>query len=398
MPPKTRWPNRVEPLDQLLLFQHTVPPSAFCGQNQTMSSRDISPSPLPDLFAEVAPDFVMPEPFDAPSIRWGILGAGGIARTFATDVPRYSNQEIVAIGSRTLGKAQAFAQENDIPLSGAHGSYEDLVADPNVDAVYVATPHVRHHRDALLALNSGKPVLVEKAFAMSTEQAKEVFDTAREKGLFAMEAMWSRHLPHYRFIREAIASGKLGKLVEVTADHGQRLTHIPRLVEPAMGGGAMLDLGVYPVSLIEMALGKPTTQQALGRLSERGIDVGDVVIGKHCGALSVATCQLDGISPTQATLTFEGGSVVMPTQFYRPTQVSLRVYALDPKTGAASDLRKAKWDARIVGGFQYQAAEAARCIRAGLLESPVVPWNATLAVQEMMDAALAQVGVTYEEQ
>ena len=138
-----------------------------------MSSKNISPNPLPDLFAEVAPGFIMPEPFDAPSIRWGILGAGGIARTFATDVPRYSNQRIVAIGSRTLSKAQAFAKENDIPAAGAHGSYEELVADPNVDAVYVATPHVRHHEDALLALNAGKPVLVEKAFEIGRASCRE---------------------------------------------------------------------------------------------------------------------------------------------------------------------------------------------------------------------------------
>lgn len=360
-----------------------------------MSSKTVSPSPVPPLFREVAPNFTVPEPFDAPPLRWGILGAGGIASTFATDVPRYSNQKVVAIGSRDLQRARKFADAHVIKKSGAYGSYEELVAAEDVDIVYVATPHVRHHKDALLALNAGKPVLVEKPFAMSVEEAREVFETAREKGLFVMEAMWSRHLPHYHFIRDTIASGALGSLLEVTADHGQRLTHVPRLIEPSMGGGAMLDLGVYPISLVHMALGNPRSIQAFGRLSDKGIDLGDVVIAQHEGGLSVATCQLDGLSPTQATLTFEGGSIVMEKQFYRPTKVSLRVIELDAVTGSPTRTRKEKWDAQMLGGFQYQAAEAARCVSAGLLESPVVPWNATVEVQEMMEVALREVGVTY---
>ena len=360
-----------------------------------MISTNFSPSPLPDLFKRIAPDVVIPDPFDAPSLRWGILGAGGIARTFARDVPAYSNQQVVAVGSRDLGRARAFAGEMGVPAAGAFGSYEELVAAPDVDAIYVATPHMRHHDDALLALRAGKPVLVEKSFAMSVAEAQEVFDEASARNLFAMEGMWSRHLPHYHFIRAAIQSGSLGNVVKVSADHGQQLTHVPRLTEPALAGGAMLDLGVYPLSLIQMALGKPKEQSALGRLSDKGIDLGDVVIGKHETGLSVATCQLDGASPMRGMLTLASGVIEMPKNFYQPTKVRLTVGKMDPDTGAMIGSEESEWDARVPGGFQYQAAEAARRITAGDLQSPVVPWSATLEVQQMMDEALAQVGVSY---
>ena len=360
-----------------------------------MSNRLPHPDPLPPLFQEVAPNMAIPDPFAAPSLRWGILGAGGIARTFARDVPKYSNQQVVAIGSRELSRAQAFATEMGLQQVGTYGSYEELVQADDIDVIYIATPHMRHRDDALLALNAGKPVLVEKAFATSIDQVNEVFDTAETTGLFAMEGMWSRHLPHYHFIRAAIASGRLGRLVEVSADHGQRLTHIARMTDPNLAGGAMLDLGVYPMSLVQMTLGKPTEQAALGRLSDLGVDLGDVVIGKHEGALSVATCQMDGATSMHAIVTFEAGTIELAKNFYGPTKVRLTVFDLDPTTGAAVSARKQKWDARVPGGFQYEAAEAAHRITAGDLESPVVPWSATREVQEMMDDALAQVGVRY---
>lgn len=362
-----------------------------------MSHRSPSPAPLPDLFAEVAPQFQIPDPLDAPPLRWGILGAGGIARTFARDVPRYSRQKVVAVGSRDPLRAQAFAAEFGIEPRSAYGSYEDLTAAKDVDIIYVATPHMRHRRDALLALESGKPVLVEKSFATSVEEAREVFDVAAKRGLFAMEAMWSRHLPHYAFIREVIKENRLGSLIEVTADHGQRLTHVPRLVEPSLAGGAMLDLGVYPISLVQMTLGKPIVQRAVGRLSAKGVDLGSVVTGQHAQGLSVASSQMEAATGVPALLAFEGGTIWMPKMFYRPTRVKLTVHGLDSVSGAIHDSSKATWDARVPGGFQYEAAEAARQISAGHTQSPAAPWSATLEVQEMMDAALKEIGVTYPQ-
>ncbi|MDD9206378.1 Gfo/Idh/MocA family oxidoreductase, partial [Georgenia sp. 10Sc9-8] len=179
---------------------------------------------------------VAPDPRTAPPLRWGILGAGGIAGAFARDVPAHSTQQVVAVGSRDRGRAADFADRHSIP--GVHGSYAELVHDPQVDVVYVATPHSHHHAHARLALEAGKPVLVEKAFTRNEAEAQHLFDLADRAGLFVMEAMWTRFLPHMVALRGLVASGALGELVLVQADHGQRLDSVPRLLDPALAGGA----------------------------------------------------------------------------------------------------------------------------------------------------------------
>lgn len=361
-----------------------------------MNQYSPDPNNLPHLFTKVAPNYHVETPSDVPQLRWGIIGLGGIARRFAEEVPKYSDQVVVAVGSRSKAKAETFAFEFGVDDDRAYGSYEDLVNDPAVDAVYVATPHSRHKEDALLALRAGKPVLVEKAFAMTEEEAAEVFAEAEERGLFAMEAMWSRALPHYRFVDEVVKTGALGALTSVAADHGQALTHVPRLMEADLGGGAMLDLGVYPLHLINMALGETSKVASASRLTagESGVvDAGDVVATTHETGLGTATCQLDGATPVEATLTFEKGSIRLHRDFYQPTEVTLEVETTDPETGEVT-LETATWDARVAGGFQYEAAEAARQIIAGNLESPFVPWSATLAVQKIMDQVLTEAGST----
>ncbi len=357
-----------------------------------MAQSSSSPEPLPNLFRRVAPSYEQVDPYDGPGLRWGILGPGGIARTFARDVPANSNQVVTAVGSRDRGRALRFAEEFNLDRAQAYGSYEELVADPNVDVIYVATPHVRHERDALLALHAGKPVLVEKAFAMSQEETHRVFETAAAANLFVMEGMWSRHLPHYAFLRAALQSGKLGRLRLVQADHGQALRHVPRLTQPELGGGALLDLGVYPISLEQMLLGMPSDLLSSSRLSDLGVDISDVVVAAYPGANAIATCQMDAASPTVATLVFEGGVIHLARPFYGPTKVELFVHDIDPETLAVRSSERSTWDARVPGGFQYQAAEAARCIVAGELESPTVPWGATLEVQKIMDTVLANAG------
>lgn len=394
LPPIPRRPHLRHPNASLATSRYLL--EVFAGKIESMSDKSPLIEPVPELFARVAPGLAIPDPIDAPALRWGILGAGGIARTFARDVPQYSLQQVVAVGSRERSRAEAFAADCGIPSTGAYGSYEDLVAADDVDAIYVATPHMRHHCDALLALEAGKPVLVEKSFSTSVEKAREVFDFAAAQGLFAMEAMWSRHLPHYHFIREAVAAGVLGNLIQVTADHSQRLTHIRRLVDPELAGGAMLDLGVYSISLVQMAMGRPRHQTASGRLSDRGIDLGEIVTGVHDTGLSVASSTLEAATATPALLAFEGGTIAMPHNFYQPTKVELTVHELDG-SGVISSSDNATWDARVPGGFQYEAAEAARQITAGNLESPAAPWQATIEVQEMMNAALREIGVEYPQ-
>ena len=185
------------------------------------------------------------------NFNWGILGPGGIAKAFAEDLKRLDGHSIAAVGSRTFSNAQSFANT----FGGtAYGSYEELVADPQVDAIYVATPHPAHKENVILALNAGKPVLCEKPFAVNATEAQQMVDAANKNGVALMEAMWARFLPHYAQVREIIQSGVLGKIHTIHADHGQRLAdqNIPRLVEPALAGGALLDLGIYPVSFAHM--------------------------------------------------------------------------------------------------------------------------------------------------
>jgi predicted dehydrogenase len=200
-------------------------------------------------------------------VRWGIIGTGGIARAFAADLALTDSGTVVAVGSRSLATAERFG------AGRPHGSYEALVNDPEVDAVYVATPHPMHHAAARLALEAGKPALVEKAFTMNAAEARDLVALARERGVFLMEAMWTRFLPHMAEIRRLLADGALGELVTVTADHGQWFAQDPafRLFAPELGGGALLDLGVYPVSFASMVLGassrspRPRSPASTGR-------------------------------------------------------------------------------------------------------------------------------------
>ena len=200
-----------------------------------------------------------PDPHEAPGIRWGVLGPGGIARTFADAVAVGTAGVVAAVGSRSLERAQAFAAE--FGIDRAHGSYDDLVADDGVDAIYVASPHSEHHAHALLAVGAGKPVLVEKAFTRSAAEAREVFAAAQERGLLVAEAMWSRYLPHYDVVRQAVESGLIGEVTTVFADHGQYLypNGPARLSQPELAGGALLDLGVYP-RLIRRPRARPGRQ------------------------------------------------------------------------------------------------------------------------------------------
>ena len=209
-------------------------------------------------------------------IRWGILATGGIAHAFTQDL-RTAGLDVAAVGSRRLDAAQAFAAEYDIPH--AHGSYEDLVADPDVDIVYVASPHSHHLAHATLALEAGKHVLIEKAITLDAREAATIRDLAAARGLLAMEAMWTRYLPHMARIRELIAAGTLGEVREVIADHTQRISDDPahRLNALELGGGALLDLGIYPVSFAVDILGPVSEARAVGRLADTGAD-SDVAI------------------------------------------------------------------------------------------------------------------------
>jgi predicted dehydrogenase len=315
-------------------------------------------------------------------LGWGLIGTGGIAHSFAADLTLTDSGRAAAVGSRHIDSANRFADEFDIP--NRHASYEELVADPDVDVVYVATPHAMHHANALLALRAGKPVLVEKAFTMNAGEAEELVSVARAEGLFLMEAMWTRFLPHIAKIRGLIAEGALGDIVTVTADHGQWFAQDPefRLFAPELGGGALLDLGVYPVSFASMVLGKPDRIVALVDPAFTGVDgQTSMLFGYASGAQAVLTCTLFAKSPTRAAIVGTDARIEIDDAFYSPTSFTLisrteeRTHFDEPHEGR---------------GLRHQADEVARCLREGLLESPLMPLDETVSIMQTMDAVLAQ--------
>jgi predicted dehydrogenase len=319
----------------------------------------------------------------AEALRWGIVGTGWIASSFAKDLKLSDSGSVVAVGSRTQASADRFADAYGIPKR--HDSYEALVADPEVNVVYVATPHPLHRENTLLALEAGKPVLVEKAFTMNAAEARELVAVARAKRLFLMEAMWTRFLPHVREINRLIGEGALGEVTTVMADHGQWFAQDPahRLFAPELGGSALLDLGVYPVSFASMILGTPTTIKAVVQPAFTGVD-GQVsmIFGHASGAQAVLNCNSAAKSPTWAAIVGTEARIEVKGNFYSPTRFKLI---------SRQDKVLKRYAKRHAGhGLRHEADEVARCIGEGLLESPLMPLDETVSIMETMDAVLAQ--------
>jgi predicted dehydrogenase len=319
--------------------------------------------------------------------RWGILGTGGIARDFARDLLRLSGHSVAAVGSRSLTTATLFAAE--FPGCVAHGGYEDLVRDATLHAIYVATPHPFHVSNTLLALHAGKPVLCEKPFAINAAQATLMIDTARSSKLALMEAMKTRFLPHIHRVREILASGILGEVHLVQADHGQRLAplKIPRLELPELAGGALLDLAVYPISFAHLVLGVPARITASSSFTETGVDGQSSAIFDYAsGAQAVLTANMIVTTPCAATVNGSLGRIEIDRTFYSPT--SMRVVLNDGTvTQYPSDYRGR--------GLREQASEFARVVRAGLTESPYLTHEETLQIVKSMDEVRRQIGLTY---
>ncbi|WP_144763560.1 Gfo/Idh/MocA family protein [Curtobacterium sp. 9128] len=321
------------------------------------------------------------------TIRWGVIGTGGIARSFVGDCSR-AGVDFVAVGSRTRESAAAFADEYGIPR--AHGSYEELVADPEVDAVYVATPHSRHADDALLAIAAGKHVLVEKAFTITAGEARAVFDAAHRADVAVVEAMWTRFLPQMRMIRQVIAEGRIGTPRLVEATHHQALPTDPnhRLRDPALGGGAILDLGVYPISFAVDVLGAPSDVVALGTRSPQGVDTQMGVVMTHPGgAQSTVHFSMELRSPNTASVIGDAGRIDIDSTWYTPTTWRVR-----DRDGAVVE----EYDGREeLAGYAHEARAFEAMVASGARTVAVIEPEQTVAVMAVMDEARRQVGVTY---
>nr|NLD39934.1 Gfo/Idh/MocA family oxidoreductase [Actinomycetales bacterium] len=338
---------------------------------------------LPPEFAAHVPPDAVPHPAACPPLRWGIVGPGGIAHKFARNVREGTGCEVTAVGSRDQARAEAFAAQHGLAV--AVEGYGELVTREEVDAVYIATPHSAHREAALLAIEAGKHVLIEKAFTRNAAEAREVVAAARAASVFCMEAMWSRFLPHQVVARHLVRSGLLGELVEVVADHGQALTHVPRLLDPALAGGALLDLGVYPISFIVSMLGEPLAVDALGHRSESGVDAISVSNLSYPGAIGVGTTTLLASTPTRAFVAGREGCLEFDSRFYEPGGLT-----------ATLGEQVVRWEGTpTLGGFEFQVAEVAHGVAAGQTESAVLPLHETVVVMEVMDAVRRALGARF---
>ncbi|SDZ40158.1 Gfo/Idh/MocA family protein [Herbiconiux ginsengi] len=320
-------------------------------------------------------------------IRWGILGTGGIADSFVKDLLAVG-LTVTAVGSRTPASADAFAEK--FGIAAAHGSYEALVADPSVDVVYVATPHTFHAENALLAIEAGKHVLVEKAFTLNGAQAQRVADAAEQAGVVVMEAMWTRFLPHMVRIREIIAAGTLGEVRTVIADHGQKLPSDPshRLNDPALGGGGLLDLAIYPVSFAIDILGLPTRVLASATMTATGVDRQTALIFEHEGGRqSISQSALDASGPVHAAVIGTDGWIDIDRWWYGPT--TFTVY------DAQHEVIERFEQPVVSRGMQYEALEIERVIAAGEKESPLMPLTQSVAIMRVLDEVREQIGLRY---
>ncbi len=319
-------------------------------------------------------------------IRWGIFGTGSIAGKFAQGLALLPDAELVAVGSRTQAAADEFARRYNV--ARRHGSYAALADDDAVDALYVATPHSLHAENALMGLAAGKAVLCEKPFAINAREAEAVIKSAREKKLMLMEAMWTRFLPPMVRLRQMLAEGMIGEARLLAADFGFRTkTAEGRLYDPALGGGALLDVGIYPVSLASMLFGTPTRITGLADLGPTGVDEQAAAVLGHTGgrlavlhaAIRVNTSQSASISGTLGRLKLHAG-------WWRGSAMTLRLDAggeefLEfPFTG---------------NGYQFQVAEFMECLRDGRTESGVMPLDETLAIMRTLDTLRAQWGLKY---
>lgn len=319
-------------------------------------------------------------------LGWGILATGWIAELFTQDLTA-SGLNVAAVGSRSLDKAKVFAEQ--FKIAKAHGSYEALVADPDVDIVYIATPHPQHVETALLALDAGKHVLVEKPFTLNAGEARRIVERAAEKKLVVLEAMWTRFLPHMRRIHEILDAGTLGELRSVSAEHRQFLPTDPkhRLNNLELGGGALLDLGIYPISFAHDILGTPTSIHATARFKETGVDAEIATIMQHRGgAISTTVSALDCAGPNVAFIYGSKARIEIATKWYIPTSFKVVDYednVLEQFSQPVSER-----------GMQFQAFEMERLVREGRASTLISP-EETVAIMGTLDAIRKQIGLVY---
>jgi predicted dehydrogenase len=320
-------------------------------------------------------------------VRWGILGTGAIARQFVRGLRSLPEAEVFAVGSRSEASASKFADNRNIPRR--HAGYHGLASDPDVDVVYIATPHPFHAENATLCLEAGKPVLCEKPFSVNAAEAERVVGLAREKGIFLMEGMWTRFFPLMEEVRRLVSTGVLGEVRMLNVDFGFRAEADPasRLFDPGLGGGALLDVGVYCVSFASMVLGPPTRAVGLPHLGDTGVDEQASIILEHEGGrLANLSVGIRTTTPQEATIMGTEGYVRIHHPWWRPSLMTISRPGEEDET----------IEAPVAGnGFNYEAAEVMRCLEAGKTESNIMPLDETIAVLRTMDGIREAWGLRY---
>jgi predicted dehydrogenase len=321
--------------------------------------------------------------------NWGIIGAGWIAGKFAEDLALLPNANLHAIASRSSGRAADFAARYNVPVH--YGSWHEITKDPAVDIVYVATHHPFHFENTLECLEAGKAVLCEKPFTMNKRELEALVRIAREKNVFLMEAFWTRFLPSTREVLKIAESGELGRLRGVYADFGIRQEFDPqhRLYDPAKGGGALLDIGIYPVFISRLLAGAPDNIIASAGFAETGIDHScNMIFGQKNDVFSSLSCTITAESPTEATLLFERGWIRKESMWFAPGPITVYRNGKDklrmefPENG---------------NGYLYEAEEAMRCLGKGLTESPMLPLAFSLDLMGILDRVRDICGIRYEQ-
>ena len=323
----------------------------------------------------------------AETIRWGILSTGRIAHAFATALTYIDTADLVAVGSRSQATANEFGERYRAPHR--HASYAALAHDPDVDVVYVATPHVFHKENCLLCLRAGKPVLCEKPLTINAREAREVIDVARQSGLFLMEAMWTRFLPLVCRLRELLAEGAIGEVQMIIGDLGEKMRFGPehRINNPALGGGALLDVGIYPLAYASMILGAPTRSVSMARFGETGVDERAAVILEYAGgALGIIYAATNLDTPREVIIIGSEGQIRVSSSMHCPTKM---VVSRPGQTDQAIMMPLAG------NGYNYEALEVMRCLREGRLESEIMPLDESVSLQTTMDRIRAEWGLKY---
>jgi len=319
--------------------------------------------------------------------KWGIIGTGGIAKAFANDLDYIKGHKVVAVGSRTSNSAQQFA--SNYPGCRGYASYSELVADPSLDGVYIATPHNFHKEHTIMALNACKPVLCEKPFAVNQHEVRSMIELAQNKGLTLMEAMWTRFLPHIAKVREILASGILGEIFTLQANFRQRLigNNNPRLWEPSLAGGALLDMGIYPVSFSHLVLGEPTSITAQATFTNKKVDAQtSAIFAYKNGAQSIISASSHTQTPCTAHISGFKGFLEIDHLFYCPT--NMRIVLGDGSEIEYPNTYKGH-------GLREQAIEFARCVKSGEIESPLLLHKESIAIMKSMDEIRKQIGLQY---